>query len=313
MNAANDQNLIRAFADGELTAAQQAEFVQRLAEEPGLLRQVLAEQRMRAACHKAIMRDMPDAPQALREQIAALQVDDGSEQPSQPAEPAQPDEALQISQGEPAPTDKRGSIAGRIGAWRWVPLAAAAVVLLAAIVTFQAANDATPGGTAPLGIVQVGLDDRQAELFAKRHSICARDPSSLTPDPSLPDSVDRLRDAVATRFNAPCTGLDLSGIGYRFLRVGPCSVPGHKAVHLLYEPMNQTDDRPQRISLWVMPTPQESELTPGRVYRLSLPESDLPLVLWSKGGLNYYLVADTHFDAEAATKALQNDQPHAAS
>jgi len=295
MNQRDESNLIRAYADGELPPDEQAAFTQRMAEDPELMLRVLDEQRLRAAVASVAKRHAPATPQDLRDRLAAMDI------PEQSAQPAQPSQPLQTAQ--PAAV-------ARMSPWsRWVPLAAAAVVLLAAMVTFQAARNADQPGPAS-AIAQVGLGDRKAEKFAMRHLQCSRDPSELQGDPSLPSSADALDQAIATRLDAPVSGLDLSGIGYRFVKVGHCTIPSRESLHLIYEAINPSDDRPHRISLWVAPHTGERSngLAPGKVHRLELPGSDLPLVLWSDGRMNYYLVADTHLDAEAAADALRADK-----
>jgi len=292
-------NLIRAYADGELPADEQAAFTERLAREPELMQRVLHEQRLRAACAKSIKEQAPAPPADLKDRIAALAEAESEAEAAQPGQATPPVPPAQPSQGV------QPDVVGRIGGvLRWVPLAAAAVLLLAAVAVYQAGDASDPTRAQ---ITRIGLNDAQAELFALRHSRCSRDPGELHQDPDLPRRVDELHEAVATRFNAPVTGLDLSGIGYRFLKVGPCTIPGQQSLHLIYEATNPTDGQPHRISLWVMPTPGNSQLSPGKVHRVSLPGSDLPMVLWAHGGMNYYLVADTHLDAEAAAEALRND------
>lgn len=110
--------------------------------------------------------------------------------------------------------------------------------------------------------------------------------------------------------------------GYAFLGAGQCVVPGSGAsVHLVFRdtdamPNNPEKDLtcdPTRLSVFIQKDMGELPITPETTYRLGVGENGPLIVVWTRGGLVYYLVTETkaaedavldHLGVAAATRPL---------
>lgn len=289
------RTFLPAFADGELDVEQNLRVLEAMAMDPTHTRRVLHQQQLRKACAKAM--DRPDCrcPEELRKQIASL-----CSIPHAPHADTEPN-LSGLGGGDEAPgfprdTHERSPILARIG--RWAPAAVAAVLLIGALVVFFAsANSAT----APLGVA-----DARLAKFTSQHKACASDVTRLRPGVENPSNVEQLPGTIDDYFGdgggSIEAGLDLSSLGYRFERVGACSIPGKNAVHIMYKADDPAGGE-RSLSLWIKPDGEGLNLEPGRVYTADA-DNGQPLVVWQRLGRMYYLFADMPDDARRAAHML---------
>ena len=180
-------------------------------------------------------------------------------------------------------------VIGRIG--RWMPSAAAALIMFA--VVMSAYDVYRNGGASGDGPMVAGIMPMQmVNLLEKRHVGCAVDIARLPQDPQLPRKVEALPNALNERFGSRTSGLDLSGIGYEFDRVGKCTAPGEISVHLIYKPIEGSLNE-DMISLWIVPNVRNLKLDEGRVYTINDKEKAHPMLVWREGEMLYYMVGDS--------------------
>ena len=266
---------LQAFADGELSLNEQGELLQQMSDDPKIAQQVLHQRQLKEACARAQKADSAQCPAELRELVTAMF--------DEPARDAEPSPAVgQISASDASP------VIGFIG--RWAPAAVAAVLLISTVFVWVNISGNQANGNAAL------LPASMVNQLTGRHVHCAMDPAnSLHGDHDLVvNEVGELSSVLAQRFDATgVAGLDLSAIGCEFDAVGPCSIPGENAVHLIY---HDTLNNNQSLSLWIRPyDPTGARPTPAlednRVYTIQQDDNP-PVILWRQGELVYYLTGD---------------------
>ena len=259
------RNRLAAFADGELDLDQTLRVLQRMAMDPQATRRAVHQQQLRQAVGKAMAQ--PAAPEALKQRIAELVAATPAEQPVA------------------GPVGRIGAArpAGRTIMRRWSPLAMAAMLFIAALVTLNFGFGDTRADA-------LTLEPARLAAFDRRHNACAKNPATLYHGEAFPTEVHNLPD-VATRFIGvkPCR-LDLTDTGYRYIAAGECNAPGGKAVHLLYESTDPSHDG-KRLSLWIVRDDGRFELKPANVYTIPAPQARATLVP-RRGDVRYYLMGD---------------------
>ncbi|MAE64233.1 MAG: hypothetical protein CMJ18_08145 [Phycisphaeraceae bacterium] len=267
MNESITDEQLAAFADGELTGAASRPVVQRLAQDPAAARKVLQFQEMRQAVARTMQRDVPPAPESLRQSVAAL-----------------------------AESETAGSVPGtearapelRIG--RWAPAAAAAVLFVASLIMFLQGRDTAPGHPVGAGVLPVAM----TELFEERHFGCTRGPDELMGTEMFSDDLEVLPSDVAKYLGSrPTPSLDLSGIGYEFHAAGRCNVPGEPSVHLIYRSDHDA------LSLWLRPYEGMPNIEAGRIFTVLRDGSRL--LIWRDAAMVYFLVGDSIGITDGAT------------
>ncbi len=250
----SEAELIRCAADGELTADQESALRALLASRPEVAKAIEFERTLRTRVGEVMSRD-GNAPAEVRAKVAQVL--------------GRNDVVATIGAGRP----RR----------RWVVrLAAAAVLVLAVSMIF----------IQPWRSRNIDLADRvsRVSLLAhveREHIRC----SELGGHFKSKMSVDELAPAegfVEGYLHASIDSLDLSRVGYRFVAIGECSVPGGgRAVHGLYQA--ESDSAP--LSLFVQQDTGSLQIDAGKCYVLAAPRpQDSPLAVWRDGSLIYYLV-----------------------
>lgn len=299
------KKFLAAFADGELDIEQTIEILSRLSMDPATAARVEHQQRLREAVARVMegpeCRDNPTrCPEALRKEIERVMAEDraGSDAPT-PARGTSPNENAS-SDG------RRSGVLGTIG--RWMPLAAAAVLLVAALGLYLVSGVGSTDGLRPGSVASSILPASIAEKMDRRHGTCASDTTELLHHARYPESVRELPDAVAQNMNASGRGivpLDLSVLGYRYQQAGECAIPGKPAVHVIYRADASSSAPADSMSLWITPDRgQFDALSDGRVFMARITETKHPVMLWKRGGLVYLLLGEKLADVESAANML---------
>lgn len=258
------RNCLAAFADGELDLDQTLRVLQRMAMDPQATRRAVHQQQLRQAVGKAMAQ--PTAPDALKQRIGEMMATTPTEQT--PLGPV-----ARIGATRQAASTMR----------RWSPLAMAAMLFIAALVTVNF-------GFGDIRADAVTLEPTRLAAFDRRHNACTKNPATLYHGEAYPTDVRSLPE-VAMKFIGvtPCK-LDLTDTGYRYIGAGECNAPGGKAVHLLYESTDPAHDG-KRLSLWIVRDDGRQVLKPDKVYTVDDPQGR-PMLVWRRGDVRYYLMGD---------------------
>ena len=306
------KKFLAAFADGELDIEQSVEILSRLSMDPATAARVEHQQRLREAVSRVMQGPecrghSTRCPEALRDEIHHVMADDPSD--AQASSPS-PDTNAMPNEDVSARPPQAGVLA-KIG--RWVPLAAAAVLLLAALGLYLQNDARWADGLLPGTQASSILPTAVAEKMDRRHGVCSSDTTELFRHAMYPDSVRELPAAVARQLDASGRGvvpLDLSVLGYRYVRAGECNVPGEPAAHIVYHADAASSQRdganePPALSLWITPDRgQFDAIDDGRVFMARITETRHPVMLWKRGGLVYLLLGEKLTDVESAANML---------
>ncbi len=289
MTDAMDEHEVRkflaAFADGELDVEQNLRVLEHMAMNPRATRRVMHQQQLRQAVDRVLREHTQSVPAALKEQIAVLakQADAAGE--------AMAGEGVAESGASSARQVTRVPVLARLG--RLVPLAAAAVLFVAAIVVLNQTGQAVP------------VSQAQYAAFVQRHTNCSRLIEKLMHMEMFPQDLKQLPQSLHTYFGtAGVAGLDLSPIGYEFSAVGECNVPGKQSVHLIYQAKNDPEHR-KSISLWMKRYNGSPRIESGKPYVVTDSGTANPLIVWQKNGMIYYLVGGSLGSVEDAASVLR--------
>ncbi len=301
---------VAAFADGELPAEECCALLKKALDEPTTVKRVEYQQQLRK-----LMAGCMDCEVTLRCPEELKKRLEGIAEACCGGEPDASTEAVSASAWGGGKPDARGPRRASASVLRseaveedgvfrvllrWLPLAAAAALFVAASGVYLEAN------REEAGVVLVSSDVRNMEL---RHVRCGSGVSALHMTDLFPErgNVAQLPAVVVQALNltTPLASLDLSSVGYAYVGAGLCNAPGGSAVHILYA-HTDADSRQRTISLWV----QNASHTPpaagsgGNVEVLADKSSPHPVLHWSGGGAGYYLVGDAMRDLEAAREVL---------
>jgi anti-sigma factor RsiW len=286
----NPDQLLAAFADGELDGAQNLKVLEMVAKDPALAKRVAQYQELRGAVAKAMDTPSLQAPDALREQIGRLAAEHESEPP--------------VGSRQTAQTHQGPAVLAVIG--KWLPAAVAAVLLIGTLVTI---NGVFPAGS-PTLITQANfLNASLVDQFGSRHFKCSRKISPMYGIDQFPQDLTALPGALTDYFKQPINAqaLNLSSLGYRFDVAGLCVIPGKGAVHLIYQSKAPTGQA-ETLSLWLRPFEEGSGIEPDRLYKTASPQENFPMLVWRHGEMVYYLVGDSTDAVERAFDAISSHQ-----
>ncbi|QDU32589.1 hypothetical protein KS4_06230 [Poriferisphaera corsica] len=282
------------FADGEACEEVRMRVLGRMAEDSDVVRQVMHQSKLKEGVTDAMGLDAAyECPADLKAKLTGMFEDAAT------VEQVGASLSSGGQQNIEQEINDRPAVVGRIG--KWLPTAVAAGLLLAATVVF---NSYVGGGSGDGASVAGLLPSRMVNLFEKRHVSCSKELAQLPQDPKLPSKIEALPGALNDRFGASTSGLDLSGIGYVFDRVGKCTVPGEISVHLIYKPVDGSGHT-DSISLWLSPDDGRLEAEPNQIYTINDASKAHPILMWKNGGMVYYLVGDSMEVTRQAVESLR--------
>lgn len=293
-------DLLAAMADGELDMRANPDALAELAKDPQAAQRVAYQQQLKQACSKAMDGPEMKCPDALAAKLRAIAFEDGQ---SHAGTTQASTDGLTDSVGSTTGAYAGPPVIARIG--RWVPAAAAAVLLIVAGILFTQAN---PAGSGVIGAQTASfLPIDKLDRFTNRHGDCAMDLELLKDAQRFGNAAqfDQLPGKLADHFKTSTDGLALSldGIGYEYQLTGACPLPGEGAVHIIYR---HHDDSDRSISLWIMPaSDKHASLEPGQVYSMADEDPMHPVIIWKEGELTYFLVGDSLEDCDKAVKQLR--------
>ena len=279
--------LVRAAADGELTATDQRRLDELIADDPGLVESMAFERHLREATGR-VMGSVP-VPAGLADRVRkAVAADD------------QLEESLETLSEQ----TKRRSFWTRRS---WVGAMAAVLVLgVSAALIFQA----TRVMRVPLDANQLVYRQQLAGFLTGQHDQCCEDIRNAASKLTLSDPTAFERE-MTSKIGLPVvvpTPVDTESI--RFAGGGPCHVPGEgPSGHLLY----QADFGPE-ISVFVKPDRGELPLKPGRTYALNTKECGVPgarILTLVKDGVMYFIVFNEGPGCQRALEMLGISAPTA--
>lgn len=273
MSGSRDDNnlieLLTAFADGELDAAQTLAMWTYLAEHPdrhAALRWLQEQQQLTLAARQISERA---APSDLRERITA---------------------SVRPTLESKRPRARKSAWGRRIG----YPLAAAAGLAIGITATVFMARSAPPAEVLPARLIAA---------VGRVHAHCSRLPEALH-DATLEATDATIATAMKTSLGSGSATPDLLPAGFRFVGADHCLGTRAQTVHLLYR---STDASQAAVSVFVQADAGKfSGLDSGRVYRVSSPTSPFPTLTWKSGSIIYVLVAD---DDKTQAVVLQTMRP----
>lgn len=295
----NPDQLLAAFADGELEGEQNRQVLKRLSQDPALADRVAEQQKLRQAVARAMDDPSMKAPAALRDRIARM----SRETPGT---------------GAPSPTANRADAGSPVLAviGRWLPAAVAALFFIGALVALNMAGNREngPGNNAVAsanGLITNGnvLNASLVDQFGNRHFKCSRHIAPIHGADKFPQDLAKLPGALSEYFHEPIDPelLDLSGLGYEFDTIGLCILPGKGSVHMIYKTQNAAGQA-EMLSLWMRPFEEGSGIEPDRLYTTADPQGNYPMVVWRHGSMVYYLVGDSYDTVERAFEAIRDNR-----
>ena len=286
LNEHESRKYLAAFADGELDVEQNLRVLEHMAINPTATRRVMHQQQLRQAVDRTIRNETPATPEALKQQIQKLMADTPVT-----------DQAA-VTRGATRAQDV--SVLARIG--RWVPLTAAAIFFVAALVVQNLPEQNTP--LLFPSIAQNPVPESQYGMFVKRHLGCSRMVDKLMHTELFPQDLKALPASLSKYLGGKATpGLDLSSIGYEFYAVGECAVPGKQSVHLIYHAKNDPTGQ-DALSLWMRRYSGLPAIEPDQAYYVEAGGSH-PLIVWRQGDMIYYLVGNSLTNTDRAAQKLR--------
>ncbi|MEM6332787.1 MAG: hypothetical protein AAF823_05545 [Planctomycetota bacterium] len=291
--AAISREMVRGFVDGELARDEHARVLDALMSDPAVASLVQTEQRLRQTLEgcmdcQVTMR----CPDALKARLSEICSETDTNAPAAAAthEPAD----LRLPTDPPAPLPLPAQ-----SGWGRPALALAAMFLVGTALLVTALNRSNAPATPALGPDAAMLAPDLPLQFAKRHVTCNTGLTQLMAADDLVASPDALPTALLARFGAQPTGtLDLHAHGFRLAAVGECYVPGQGAVHAMYAAT--APGRDDGLSLWLIAHNPDIGMQPATRYTVMADHMPHPMIMWSDGGLDYYLLGE---DYDAITRA----------
>ncbi|MEM9251672.1 MAG: hypothetical protein AAGB29_04915 [Planctomycetota bacterium] len=286
------REMVRGFVDGELPREEHEAVLDALMSDPAVAELVQTERKLRhtlAGCMDCqITMRCPDALKARLAEICDESADDT---------PMPTTDEAGNEQTSPAVI---GQVGG--GGWGRSALAFAAMFIAAAVLVAVVMNSRGVGADRFLpgpdaAVLPAGLPMD----FAKRHVLCATGVIDLMKPEAVPEDSDLLKADLAARFGSSPESMDLSSLGYRIGDTGICYVPGVGAVHTVF--VADSNDRSDSVSVWVIGHDPERALKLGKLYEVIDNKHPHPMVMWTDGKLDYYVVGDD-YDAVSAVPAI---------
>lgn len=297
----NPEQLLTAFADGELDGEQNRQALKRLSQDPALVDRITEQQKLRQAVARVMDDPSMEAPADLRDRITRMSRE------------------TQESK-TPSPTANRADTGSPVLAviGRWLPAAVAALFFIGALVALNMAGsrDNSTGNSSSNsaiantnGLITQGnvLNASLVDQFGNRHFKCSRHIAPIHGADKFPQDLAKLPGALSEYFHEPINPelLDLSGLGYEFDMAGLCILPGKGAVHMIYKSQPGTGHS-DMLSLWMRPFEEGSGIEADRLYTTADPQENFPMIVWRHGDMVYYLVGDTYDTVERAFEAIRD-------
>lgn len=256
--------LVRAAADGELSAEQSRALETLRSSDASIEREIVFERALRDRV-ATTMREPSVAPASLRASIEALI-------------------AQERGTVGPHATRTRSFWAKRAG---W--LVAAAAVLVVASITYIAGwpsqQPPRPTSTIAAAPFEQGRLIAASNFIAREHNRCAPFERYFNLKMSVRDAAEA-NDMVVTLLGAPPTRIKLDDAGYTFAGMGRCAVPGPgDSVHMIYRPVG---DAPGVVSLFIQKLVNEPAMADDVRYHVPI-DGGGSLLIWRDSGLIYYL------------------------
>jgi len=274
---------IEAFADGELDVETNLRVLERMAMNPQATQRVMHQQELRKLVDRAMREQSPPVPADLRSKIMAIsKAAVGEESARQETHAASSDSLL-------------------FRLRRWIP-AVAAMLLLTVGIYLWSVNQTGPA-VGPL-VHLVGLDhpvfrddlleSGRVTAMGTRHESCSTEIQKLYKTVEFSADLNEIPKSI-TKYLGPQIHVprpDLTKLGYEYRGAGACTLPGGKAVHLVYQPIGSSG-RADALSLWIRSDETgQVKVEEGRLYTVT-PEGSLhPVLVWRRGSAVYYLVGE---------------------
>ncbi len=286
--------LVRAAADGELTAADEKALQAHLAAHPDDRAVIEFEHRVR----RAIAASVSGAPsQALRARISRLTNES-------------------VSQSAPLrfQPDPMSAAPRMIRTVRWLAVAAS-VGLVAGLVylTIQPSGTLPPPGQLVAESHRVSL----VSFVSRQHDECELHADMVGSKLRISE-LDKVPAAFSEVLGKEPDLGRLDDCGLKFMGAGPCAVPGRgRSVHLIFDAGSAQADRGGRtpmVSIFVQQDSGELNIEPGRTYRL-VPTGSAPsleaseIYVWKSDGFVYFLASTSGPAMDKARMALGAKEP----
>lgn len=211
---------------------------------------------------------------------------------------------------------------------QWIPSGVAALFLLSALAVWtnilmddRAATGsfasvpgrATTSTTSTASLTPIGFD-----AFGNRHTDCSRNTQLMHHTLTNPQDIQALPGALHDYFDNSfdqSLPMDLSVLGYQYIKAAKCTLPTEGAIHVLYKPdPGAADGAPNdaALSLWISDKPglAASPLESGTLYSAQT-RNGQPVFIWRQNGLTYFLVGDDQAAVRKAANVLSPCAPKA--
>ncbi len=302
---------IEAFADGELDVETNLRILERMAMNPKATQRVMHQQQLRRLVDQAMREQTPQVPAGLRSRImaisAAAALDESGRRAARAASPS--------------------SFLLRLRAW----LPAAAAVLVVALgfylwsinrsgtgerqepkVVINPVTPVTPSipvtpdkpdpSKATLRLADLDrpvyredlMETGRVSRMGTRHESCSSKIDNLYRADDFSTVLTEVPAKIA-KYLGPQINVslpDLTELGYKYRGAGACSLPGGKAVHLVYRPIDSAI-RSDSLSLWIRSDEaKEVGIEEGKLHTVTPEGSVHPVFVWRRGSAVYYLVGE---------------------
>ncbi len=273
--------LIRAAADGELTAPEQAAFDRARAADPSIDARVAFERALREGVG-SVMREPAVAPASLRDSIAAMFERE-----------REIEREIGVETLAVRTRDRRFWASGPT----WLAVAASLALLTAVTVIMQ-----TPVGStvAPMfGNATAARLMNASDFIVAEHNKCSAFDQYFERKFDVREGA-QASDAVVELLGQPPIRINLEEAGYELTGVGGCHVPGPGAsAHLLYK---DADGSRPTLSLFIQKdTGSAPRLETGVRYRCRT-TAGAPVLVWRNAGVIYYLFTPDDEARDTATR-----------
>ena len=293
---------IEAFADGELDVETNLRVLERMAMNPQATQRVMHQQELRRLVDRAMREQTPAVPADLRAKIQAMS--------RQAAADSNQNHSHNLAHSNFSFTSFLR---------RWSPALAASILLGVAIFLWSnRSNNNAPApidpprevfhdGTFDAPIIRTDLiESGRVSRMGKRHENCAAKIEALVGSDQFSKNLTEIPTKIATylgpQISVPIP--DLSALGYEFRGAGTCGLPGGKAVHLVYKPIDGTN-RTDSMSLWIRgDETNQVQIEEGKLYSATDLGSAHPIMVWRRGSAVYYLVGNTDSKLSDAASSL---------
>lgn len=289
---------IEAFADGELDVETNLRILERMAMNPKATQRVMHQQQLRKLVDQAMREQTPSVPADLRSRIMAISAA----------------AALDESGRQAA---RSASLSFPLRLRPWLPAVAAVLVLALGLFLWsinRGGSGEQPGtkividppkpDPSPARLQLAGLDKPiyredlmetgRVTRMGTRHESCSSKIENLYRADDFSTVLTEI-PAKITKYLGPQIHVslpDLTALGYEYRGAGACSLPGGKAVHLVYHPIGSAG-RSDSLSLWIRSDEAKAvKIEEGQLHTVTLEGSIHPVLVWRRGSAVYYLVGE---------------------